>query len=246
MGFGDWLVGALNKIGDCVCKAFNCVCDVMSKAGSLGHAIAVGVQALAVVFPPLAPIARVAAAVIEVLALVCTNRKTNVEELGDKAMNAEKHRDDFPSAEAYRDYLDKEVPFDREAFNKLSPEEQEARRFLGMEIALEHIEEKIALPIRPEDLLIAIRAGLTGAELGELAKEFKALGFESMRPLESYFKRTLDDASRAKVEEALGKVLHKEGAKLDEKGVNERLDSLDATFEKGIDPEQMKSAGAES
>ena len=242
MGLGDWFVGALNKIGECVCKAFAFVCDTMSKCGGLGHAIAVGVQALAVVFPPLAPIVRVAAAVIEVLTLVCTGRKTNVEELGDKAMRAEKHRDDFPTTEQYRDYLDNEVPFDREAFNKLSPEEQEARRFLGMEIAIEHVQEKISLPIKPEDLFVAIRAGLTGSQLGELAKLFKELGFDSMKPLADYFNCNLDDATRAKVEGALSQVLKKEDARLDAVGVNERLDSLDVAYKQGVAPEQMKPA----
>ena len=125
---------------------------------------------------------------------------------------------------------------------ELSPEEQEARRFLGMEIAIEHVQEKISLPIKPEDLFVAIRAGLTGSQLGELAKLFKELGFDSMKPLADYFNCNLDDATRAKVEGALSQVLKKEDARLDAVGVNERLDSLDVAYKQGVAPEQMKPA----
>jgi len=85
----------------------------------------------------------------------------NIEELGQKALDADKMPEDFDSNATYIDYLRHEVQLDREKFKKAGTTEKLARQATGVAVVAKGIEEK-------KDMTIDLS---TWVAMGKLASE---------------------------------------------------------------------------
>lgn len=91
--------------------------------------------------PPFDAIAVVALQVISACMGINEGEGENPEELGWQMNEADKKPEDFGSFEEYKQYLDENYPFDKEAFDKLSEEEKTACRWAGIGGTLQEIKE---------------------------------------------------------------------------------------------------------
>lgn len=94
----------------------------------------------------------------------------NMEDVGAKATNAEKGRDDFETTEDYKSYLDEEVQVDEAYMDALSEEDRKAFACVGAAIALEIICEKLGVETDIEFWEIASKSGLSVEEIKAVVK----------------------------------------------------------------------------
>ena len=126
----------------------------------------------------------------------------DLEEIGDKAMKAEKKPKDFDSVNNYIDYLRNEIHSSKEEVEKLLPEERLARLSIGAALTSKAIEEKKSLEIPVEFWKEAVNLGLSAKEIDEFLTKFKQAGVKPEEFLK-YLKRELNINEEEKVESAL-------------------------------------------
>lgn len=102
---------------------------------------------------------------IAVVAIVAISAAMGVEENPDKLgfqMNeADKKPEDFGSFKEYKEYLDREYPFNQQKFDKLSEEQKAACRYIGMAGTIQEVQEAKNLELNPETLGILVK-GIAG------------------------------------------------------------------------------------
>ena len=127
---------------DSVCSFVSgAVSAVGSAIDSIGGALVTAASTLLKVASPyLATISTIVQIVGAVLNILKPDDK--VEEIGDKAMSADKQVEDFSTTEEYLNYLRDEVPFDKEKFDSLSQEDKIARGAVGTSIVMKAINDK--------------------------------------------------------------------------------------------------------
>jgi len=133
MGFWDSVGSAISS----VCSA--AVSVVSSIGGSLGKVAGLAGNLLKVAGPYINTIMTVVQIVSQLLGIL--KQDETPEELGDKAVRADKQPEDFDTTQEYIDYLREEVEFDKEEFDKLSDEEKLARSAVGTAISMKAINE---------------------------------------------------------------------------------------------------------
>lgn len=122
MGFWSSLCSAVSKA---FAPIANAVAPVLQNSPLLQKLM----PYLAVVIPP--PFDAIAVVALEVISATM-GKPENPEELGWQMNEADKRPEDFASFEEYREYLDKEYPFDADAFNAQTDEQKAACRYVGM------------------------------------------------------------------------------------------------------------------
>lgn len=107
------------------------------------------------------------------VALGVVTPEDNLEELGDKAMNADKKVEDFEYVSDYIQYLKDEVAFDKANFDKLEDKDKLARKALGATIVTKGIEEKKDVSIPLEFWVEADKQKMTHKEINGVIDTFK-------------------------------------------------------------------------
>ena len=128
-----------------VSSAVSVVSNALSSvAGSLGSFVS---NALKIAGPWIGTISNIVSAVAK--ALGALNQEDNLDELGAKAMQADKKPEDFDSYQEYIEYLRNEIKLDKEKFEKAGEVEKLARKAVGTGIAMKSINEKkdVDIPI---------------------------------------------------------------------------------------------------
>ena len=146
MGFWSSLGSA---IGSMVSGAIGFVSSVASSIG--GALSAVAGSLLKVALPYVGAVLSVINVISTILGVI--KPEENLDELGDKALNAGKKIEEFDTTAEYIDYLRNDVPFDKEKFDKLSDSEKLARSAIGASIALKGVEEKKGFDISTDTLV---------------------------------------------------------------------------------------------
>ena len=162
-------------VGACVSICVG-ACGVIAGAiGSIGAAITGAATTIAnalktvLTMETIEKIINVIDAIARVISILLPQE--DIDEIGDKAMQAEKKPEDFDSIEDYMNYLRNDVEFDKEKFDKLSDEEKLARKCVGTAIVLSGINEKLGTDFKPENI-----ADFGNINLNDLNKsEFKEL-----------------------------------------------------------------------
>jgi hypothetical protein len=143
--------------------------------------------------------------VVETIAksLGIIKQEDNNEDLGDRAMRAEKNIEDFDSTRDYINYLREEIKAKtKDEFERLSPEERLARRALGASILSKAIEEEFDTKIPIEFWEKAIKLGLDSKEIEEILEKFKSVGIKPEEFIK-YLKRELNIQDEDKIENSL-------------------------------------------
>jgi hypothetical protein len=143
-----WLGSAMSSLGSAISGALS---TVSSAVGSLGGMIGgVAGSLLKVASPYVSAVLNVINVISTILGVI--KPEENLDELGDKAINADKQLEDFDTSEEYIEYLRNDVPFDKEKFDKLSDGEKLARSAIGASIALKGVEDKKGFEISTDTL----------------------------------------------------------------------------------------------
>lgn len=121
--------------------------------------------------PLLGPMGLAIQAVGALLGILKPNE--NIEELGAKAMEADKKPEDFDSNAEYIDYLRNEVTLDQEKFKKATEVEKAARTAVGASIVVKGIEENKGYKIPTIFWVKVAEQALKAKEIDALIDTFK-------------------------------------------------------------------------
>lgn len=162
-------MGFWSSVGSAISSAASFVSNAVS---SIGGALAGAAGSLLkVAGPQIGMVANVIQLVAKFFGVLKTN--DNVDELGAKAMQADKKPEDFDSNAEYIDYLRNEIELDKEKFNKASPIEKAARTAVGASIASKGIEEAKGVNIPAEFWVKVSEQDLKTNEISSIIEAFK-------------------------------------------------------------------------
>ena len=190
-------MGFFSDLWDGVCELCSDVVGLLSdtlKSSALLQAL---LPILTVVIPP--PLDAIAAVVIMAISNAM-GMKEKPDELGWQMNEADKKPEDFGSFKEYKEYLDREYPFDQEKFDALSDEQKRACRYVGMAGTIQEIKEAKGFELSPASLgLIATGAASLhwdSEQIGAFAKglslSLSNSGIASLADIESMAKGSLD------------------------------------------------------
>ena len=151
-----------------------------------------------------------------------SDMKDDPEELGYKALHAEKKAEDFDDIDEYINYLNNEIRVDKNKMNQMKPEEKATCQVVGSAIQCASIGKQLQVNIPPESyaglaLLVSDEKIQTyfgeGEELCKniiaLVKELKGAGIIDLKDVDDYLKDSGDFDKRHNTGEALIKSLEK-------------------------------------
>ncbi len=146
----------------------------------------------------------------------------DAEELGDKAMKADKKPEDFDSTNEYIEYLRNEIRSSREEMESLPAEERLARRAVGSALLSKAISEKKSLDIPVEFWKESVTLGLSAKEIDQFLTKFKEAGVAPSDFLK-YLKRELASKEESVMDSALIKAYKTLEPGMDEKEIEEKV-----------------------
>ena len=135
MGFWS---GVCDFVGSCVSGAIDVVSSAVSSVGSALASSASDFIKIA------SPMLNSVVSIVEIVGVFLNilNPNDNIEELGAKAMEADKKPEDFDSNAQYIDYLRDEIKLDIEKFEEATDIDKLARVAIGTTIVTKGIEEQ--------------------------------------------------------------------------------------------------------
>lgn len=218
MGF----FGAIGSAISSVCSA------VSSGMGSLfsGGGMSIGMSVIADTFSKIMPtigldikpfiecVGKIITAVAEFFGL--TAKEENLEEFGEKALQADKKPDDFESTEEYIKYIREEIELDREKFDKKSPEEKQANAILASSIILEGIKEKSGMDIEPTTLVDIVKMGIKPEDASKILVDLKNVDVSNAKDMTDVLKGDYTGKDIDKILDVLSENFDKMGADFDD------------------------------
>jgi len=164
MGFWGSVGSFISDVGSAISSAI----------GSIGGALASSAgDFLKVASPWLSSVMQIIEVVSTLLGIL--NSKDNIEELGAKAMEADKKPEDFDSNAEYIDYLRNDIELDREKFENATDVEKTARQAVGASIVIKGIEEKkgFEIPVTTWVAMAKLGLGEKAEEIDKILETFK-------------------------------------------------------------------------
>ena len=164
-------MGFFSAIGSFVSGA---VSAISSAIGSIGSALASSAgHFLKVASPWLGAVMQVIQVVSTLLGIL--NSEDDIEELGAKAMEADKKPENFDSNAEYIDYLRNDIELDREKFENATDVEKTARQAVGASIVIKGIEEKkgFDIPVTTWVAMAKLGLGEKAEEIDKILETFK-------------------------------------------------------------------------
>jgi len=145
------------------------------------------------------------------------------DELGWQMNQADKKPEDFGSFKEYKEYLDKNYPFDEERYAYLTDEEKTMCRYIGLAGTMKELKESKGFELTPESLGILVKGVASlkwdDAQIGAFAKgmttSLLGSGIASLGDIESLAKGTLDPDREAAISGAIGTGAKAAGVKQD-------------------------------
>lgn len=225
-------MGLLDSLGN----FFQGVCNAVSSVLKSSALVNTLLPILGVVLPP--PIDVIAVVALAAMS-VALGQKEDPEKLGWQMQEADKSPEDFDSFGEYKDYLDKEFPFDEEKFNQLSDIEKSACRYVGLAGTMAELKELKGFEVTPETfgaLLSNSFAQAMGLKNNDakvnfaenIASSMQEQGFHSLEPLDQAAKGSLDVKDRDKVIDAVQNALDK----TPDKSIQDAFDAIIALGDK--------------
>jgi len=160
------------------------------------------------------------------------------DELGWQMNEADVKPEDFKSFAEYREYLNKEYPFDAEKYESLSPDQKLACRYLGMAGTMEELKQAKGFEITPTTLGILATGAASmkwdnpqiEAFAKGMAQSLSANGIQSLSPIEQLVKGTLDPEKQESTLSAIG-------AGLSTAGVEQTVDEVREALQESVNEE---------
>jgi hypothetical protein len=150
----------------------------------------------------------------------------HAEDIGDRAMRADKKPEDFDSINGYIDYLKKDIEGHTQAeLESLPPEERLARKAVGCTVLSKAISEKKSLDIPYDFWETAVKAGLTALEIDTFLTKFKASGLEP-EDFNKYLKKELEFSKARKFDNAMVTAYKELEPEMTEEEITEKIIGL--------------------
>ncbi len=139
-------MGFFSSIGSAISGAISGACSMVSSAfssigGALGNIASMAASALKIAAPFIDSIVKAIESVGVMLGILTP--EDNSEELGAKAMMAEKKPEDFDSTAEYIEYLRNDVKLDKEKLKNADESTKLASKYVGISLTSKAIEEKL-------------------------------------------------------------------------------------------------------
>ena len=129
-------MGFWSSLWSGVSKAFSPIVNAVSSVLQNSPMLQKLLPIIGIAIPP--PLDAIAVIAVEVIS-ACMGKPENPEELGWQMNEADKKPEDFDSFEEYKDYLDENYPFDKDAFDAQTDEQKAACRYVGMAGTMEEL-----------------------------------------------------------------------------------------------------------
>ena len=212
---------------DMVSSAFSSVCSAaVSLVSSAVSAKGSAVSGLAGNLLKMAsPYLGLITAVVEIISqlLGITKEGESSEELGDKAMRADKIPEDFDTTAEYITYLREEVEFDKDEFDKLSDEEKLARSAVGTAISMKGINEtkgfEVSLGTWTSMAKLYDKGILNNDTVNGFLDEFK----ENQEELNGYVNKEIKGAKGVEVAGKMAEAYQKLEPELSSEAINDKV-----------------------
>jgi len=213
----------INDLGNVISSAINIVKETIPTLGPLAEKAG---KMLQIAGKYLTPIVQVIQAIGLLLGIL--KPKDDIEEMGAKAMNADKKPSDFDSNAEYINYLREEVQLDKEKFEKANDIEKAARKAVGASIVASAISEKKGFDIPLETWVAIAKLDLTdkAKEVDTLLETFKD---EKLEDFAKYVDGKLDIQKESKIGDDLVEMYKKlePNASIDE--IEEKVMKMDVS-----------------
>lgn len=214
-------MGFWSNLWSGVSKAFSPVVNAVSAVLQNSPLLQKLMPMLGVVIPP--PFDIVAVVALEVIS-ASLGKPENPDELGWQMNQADKKPEDFESFDEYKEYLDKEYPFDRDAFEAQTDEQKAACRYVGIAGTMEELKSAKGFELNATALGVLAGAATT---LGWSEKTmraftdgmFQSIGGAGLNSLADFAKGALDAVASGKMDEAVG-------AGVKEAGVSDTVETV--------------------
>lgn len=160
-----WISGIISTVGSFISSAASTIGSVISEFAKSAFGF---IAKIPIFRLELANIISIAAKIIhEVVNFLGIKSEEDPEVLGAKAEQSDKSLEDFDNdVETYIQYLKEEVEFDKERFDKMTPEEKMGCKAIGMALETKAVEEKIGgIEISPECLATLIKIQSAGINI---------------------------------------------------------------------------------
>ena len=164
-------MGFWSGLGSIISSAVSVVASAVS---SIGGALASSAgNFLKIASPWLGAVMKVIEVVSNLLGIL--NPKEDIEEIGAKAMDADKKPEDFDSNAEYIDYLRNDIELDREKFENATEVDKMARKAVGASIVIKGIEEKkgFDIPVTTWVAMAKLGLGDKAEEIDKILDTFK-------------------------------------------------------------------------
>ncbi len=224
-----WFSNACSAVGNFVSSC----CSVVSSAVSnIGKALVSGATKLLEISGKSFEI------VCEVIkrigvALGVIEEEEDIDELGAKAMDADKKPEDFEYVSDYIQYLKDEVQLDKEKFEKADEKTKAARKAVGATIVVKGIEEKKETNIPMDFWVEAARHKMKADEIDKVIGLFKEEKMDNN--FGDYLKGNLDYKTETKTGNMLVKMYKELEPNLSIEEIEEKIMSMENKTQKGGD-----------
>ena len=224
MGFWDgvenFVSSAVSCIGSAISSVFSGCCSVLGSVGKKAFDL--------IIKPPSLDIFKVIVKAVTWIAekLGLKTPEETPEELGDRAMQAEKKGikpENYESTKEYIRNIRENTTFDQKAFDKLTPQEKLERESLGTSIYTKGIEEDMKMELPAEFLVDIGKMNLTGAQLEQFIAAFKKYGFTTMQPMSQYLRGNLDPGQVSKAGSAMKEATAMQSPGLSREEINAKI-----------------------
>ena len=219
-----WFGSVCSSIGSFVSGA---VSVVSSAVGSIGSVLATSASTLLKIASPylatISTIVQIIGAVLNIL-----KPEESVDEIGDKAMSADKQVEDFNTTEEYIEYLRDEVSFNKDEFDKLSKEDKIARTAVGTSIVMKAIDEKKGVTISTDTWITLAKLQESGnlkdvKEFDKILDTFK----DNQIDLKKYVDGKLDGEQNLQVGDKLIEIYQKLEPNLSKEHIEKKVMNME-------------------
>ena len=220
-------MGFWSSLCSAVSKAFSPVVNAVSSVLQNSRLLQNLLPDLGILIPP--PWDAVAVIAVQVIS-ACMGKPENPEELGWQMNEADKKPEDFDSFDEYKEYLDENYPFDKDAFDAQTDEQKSACRYVGMCGTMEELRESKGFEVNATSLGALAGAASTLGWSNDTMKTFaqgmlNALDGPGFNMLADYAKGNLGAEDMRKVEKGVDNGLSEAGVSDSREGVVSAMES---------------------
>ena len=198
-------MGFWSSLWSGVSKAFSPIVNAVSSVLQNSPMLQKLLPIIGIAIPP--PLDAIAVIAVEVIS-ACMGKPENPEELGWQMNEADKKPEDFNSFDEYREYLNENYPFDKDAFDAQTDEQKAACRYVGMAGTMQELKESKGFEINAASLGALAGMASTLGWSNDTMKSFtnsmlSSLGGPGFNMLGDYVKGNLGAEDMGKVEKGI-------------------------------------------